>query len=368
MKNAVKASFEYDDQEGSAGNAAVLGADGGPASAPGTDLAILDDDFGDDDWLDEELTDEELAALGEEDFDTAFADFDDEEFVESDLGDLDDLDDFDVMDDDEGQEPRLLEAAPSFPSSEVEAGDGEFGDDLFGVVEDEPAVTAGSEADLADNEEFNHQHDKQSVREGAAAESIKDGNITDDDLYNDEESLDFEAGDDFSIDDDYSGDAAQMAAAGAVIVADESTELKAQPKGDVVVSEGDLTRATDMDHEDDSSESGDDFSDLDDDGTFHRPVPRISIHAFCETSRNSSILEKAAVDRRLMKAHFTMHMGGLEKAIDLYQGSSTPNLIILETVAGGAELIQQLGQLAEVCDPSTKVVLIGRVNDIRPYR
>ncbi len=107
------------------------------------------------------------------------------------------------------------------------------------------------------------------------------------------------------------------------------------------------------------------FGDGDDD---HRPVPRISIHAFCETPDTTVLLERAAVDRRLSKTHLTVHMGGLAKAVDHFQTAATPNLIIVETLDGGSELFGQLAELAEVCDPSTKVVLIGRANDIGLYR
>ncbi len=100
----------------------------------------------------------------------------------------------------------------------------------------------------------------------------------------------------------------------------------------------------------------------------HRPVPRISIHAFCETPAMTTLLEQAAIDRRLSKAHLTIHMGGLAKAVDQFQTAATPNLVILETLASGAEIFAQLGELAEVCDPSTKVVIIGQINDIILYR
>ena len=109
-------------------------------------------------------------------------------------------------------------------------------------------------------------------------------------------------------------------------------------------------------------------SEYGDDNVDHRPVPRISIHAFCETPAITALLEKAAVDRRLSKTHLTMHMGGLAKAIDHFQTASTPNLILIEALDGGSELFGQLGELAEVCDPSTKVIIIGRVNDIGLYR
>ena len=113
---------------------------------------------------------------------------------------------------------------------------------------------------------------------------------------------------------------------------------------------------------------GDEITDLGDDTVDHRPVPRISIHAFCETPDVTHLLEKASVDRRLSKAHLTIHMGGINKATDHFQTASTPNLIILETMAGGAEIFAKLGELAEVCDPSTKVIIIGQVNDIILYR
>lgn len=112
----------------------------------------------------------------------------------------------------------------------------------------------------------------------------------------------------------------------------------------------------------------DDMTDLGDDEIDHRPVPRISIHAFCETPLTTALLERASVDRRLSKAHLTIHMGGVGKAIDQFQSAATPNLIILETLASGSEIFAQLGELAEVCDPSTKVVMIGHVNDIILYR
>ena len=113
---------------------------------------------------------------------------------------------------------------------------------------------------------------------------------------------------------------------------------------------------------------GGDVTDLGDTEVDHRPVPRISIHAFCETPSVTQLLEKASVDWRLSKAHLTIHMGGVAKAIDHFQTASTPNLIILETLAGGAEIFAKLGELAEVCDPSTKVIIIGQVNDIILYR
>lgn len=99
-----------------------------------------------------------------------------------------------------------------------------------------------------------------------------------------------------------------------------------------------------------------------------KPVPRITIHAFCEQPGTGSAIQRAGEDRRLAKAHLTVHMGGIPAAIEQYQQTTTPNLIMVETRTGGPELFTQLGALAEVCDAGTKVIVIGHMNDVSLYR
>jgi pilus assembly protein CpaE len=99
-----------------------------------------------------------------------------------------------------------------------------------------------------------------------------------------------------------------------------------------------------------------------------RPVPRISIQAFCETDGVAKPIERAGEDRRMSKAHLKVHMGGLETAVEFYQTAPTPNLIILESRAEPRQLLEALRQLAEVCDSSSKVVVIGHYNDVWLYR
>ena len=99
-----------------------------------------------------------------------------------------------------------------------------------------------------------------------------------------------------------------------------------------------------------------------------KPVPRITIHAFCEQPGTGSAIQRAGEDRRLAKAHLTVHMGGIPASIEQYQQAATPNLIMVETRATGQELFGQLGALAEVCDAGTKVVVIGHMNDVSLYR
>jgi pilus assembly protein CpaE len=99
-----------------------------------------------------------------------------------------------------------------------------------------------------------------------------------------------------------------------------------------------------------------------------RPIPRISIQAFCETEGVSGPIERAGEDRRMAKAHLKVHMGGIPTAVEFYQSAPTPNLIILESRAEPKQLLEQLIQLSEYCDPTSKVVVIGHYNDVGLYR
>jgi pilus assembly protein CpaE len=99
-----------------------------------------------------------------------------------------------------------------------------------------------------------------------------------------------------------------------------------------------------------------------------RPVPRISIHAFCEFPDTGAALHRAGSDRRLSKAHLEVQLGGIQAAVQHYTGQVTPNLLIVETRLQGKAAVEDVDRLAEVCDPATKVVVVGRVNDVELYR
>ncbi|MBL6852241.1 MAG: CtpF protein [Alphaproteobacteria bacterium] len=99
-----------------------------------------------------------------------------------------------------------------------------------------------------------------------------------------------------------------------------------------------------------------------------RPVPRISIGAFVEFPDTGAALQRAGADRRLAKAHVNVQLGGIQACIDHYHGQVTPNLLIVETRLNGRAALDELDRLAEVCDPTTKVIVVGRVNDVELYR
>lgn len=237
---------------------------------------------------------------------------------------------------------------------------GEFADDESWLDEElsEEELAALSEEGFAD-EEFG---DAEFSDEDLAAADIDDVELSDEEFLGDDIDASFDDGGELVAD---AGDIEYSAEAEAALEEPGiGAEEAAQPEG--AETSGALVAASGSAIEEGAY--GEDVTDLGETDIDHRPVPRISIHAFCETPLTTALLEKASVDRRLSKAHLTIHMGGLNKAIDQFQSASTPNLIILETLASGAEIFAQLGELAEVCDPSTKVVIIGHVNDIILYR
>jgi pilus assembly protein CpaE len=98
------------------------------------------------------------------------------------------------------------------------------------------------------------------------------------------------------------------------------------------------------------------------------PAPRVSIQAFCETVETAAAVQAAGEDRRMAKTHVKIQMGGIKAAVEAYRGSPTPNIIIIESDDRADEIIEGLDRLAEVCDAGTRVLVVGRVNDVTLYR
>ena len=98
------------------------------------------------------------------------------------------------------------------------------------------------------------------------------------------------------------------------------------------------------------------------------PAPRVSVQAFCETVETAAAVQAAGEDRRMSKAHLKIQMGGIAAAVEAYSNSPTPNVIIIESESRGDDVLGGLDSLAEVCDAGTRVVVIGRHNDVLLYR
>ncbi|HFB2048099.1 MAG: AAA family ATPase [Hyphomicrobiaceae bacterium] len=99
-----------------------------------------------------------------------------------------------------------------------------------------------------------------------------------------------------------------------------------------------------------------------------KPIPRISIRAFCEDDKTANAIQMSAEDRRLSKAHVNVGMGGIKAATEYYKDSPTPNLIVVESTLDRTNIVLELDKLSEYCDVGTKVVVIGHTNDVQLYR
>ncbi len=98
------------------------------------------------------------------------------------------------------------------------------------------------------------------------------------------------------------------------------------------------------------------------------PAPRVSVQAFCETVETAAAIQAAGEDRRLGKAHLKIQMGGITAAVEAYSAGPTPNVVMIESESRGDDVLTSLDSLAEVCDAGTRVVVIGRHNDVTLYR
>jgi pilus assembly protein CpaE len=98
------------------------------------------------------------------------------------------------------------------------------------------------------------------------------------------------------------------------------------------------------------------------------PLPHVAIQVFSETSQVVAIVEEATHDRRMAKAHLRIQAGGAAAAVEAFRDAPTPNVIVIESVSDGRQLLECLDELANYCDEGTRVVVIGHVNDVPLYR
>ena len=98
------------------------------------------------------------------------------------------------------------------------------------------------------------------------------------------------------------------------------------------------------------------------------PVPRVSVQVFCETAETAAVVQATINDRRMIKAQMKQNMGGAAAAVEAYRNAPTPNVVVIEATANGEELLGRLDELSEYCDAGTKVIVLGRLNDIVLYR
>lgn len=99
-----------------------------------------------------------------------------------------------------------------------------------------------------------------------------------------------------------------------------------------------------------------------------QPVPRITIHAVCDRHEISDLISGISADRRMARAEITVEPGGIEAAVTRFAAQASPNLLIIDTLMQGQQMLHNLDRLAQVIEEGTKVVIVGAVNDIALFR
>ena len=97
-------------------------------------------------------------------------------------------------------------------------------------------------------------------------------------------------------------------------------------------------------------------------------ILRISIVAFLVNAESVAAVEALKEDRYFFRSTIDIQDGGIDAAATQLAEKRTPALLIVETTAAKDQMFQQLEALANVCDPDTKLILIGKENDIGLFR
>ncbi len=97
-------------------------------------------------------------------------------------------------------------------------------------------------------------------------------------------------------------------------------------------------------------------------------IIRISIGAFLLSKESLSAIEALKEDRLFFRSTIETHEGGIEAAATHLAEKTTPDLLIVESTASQDKMFGQLEALANVCDPETRLILIGVENDIELFR
>ncbi|MGD9925556.1 MAG: CtpF protein, partial [Pseudorhodoplanes sp.] len=90
-------------------------------------------------------------------------------------------------------------------------------------------------------------------------------------------------------------------------------------------------------------------------------IPRVNIHVFCDNQQTVQAVQAAAADRRMARAHVKIQLGGIAAAAQVFQNEPTPNVLIVESSSPRDMILAELSQLAQVCGPDTKVVVVGHL-------
>ena len=97
-------------------------------------------------------------------------------------------------------------------------------------------------------------------------------------------------------------------------------------------------------------------------------ILRINIGAYVLTDAVRDAVNALNEDRLFLRSTISTAEGGMQSAMEKLNDRSTPELLIVETTSHGETMFNELNALAEVCQPGTRVIIVGAENDINVFK
>jgi len=97
-------------------------------------------------------------------------------------------------------------------------------------------------------------------------------------------------------------------------------------------------------------------------------ILRINIGAFVLSDAVRDAVNALSDDRQFLRSSVMVENGGMAAAYEYLSQRSTPELLIVETTSKGDAFFEELNGLADVCQPGTRVIIIGAENDINLFK
>ncbi|MBL4615009.1 MAG: AAA family ATPase [Magnetovibrio sp.] len=97
-------------------------------------------------------------------------------------------------------------------------------------------------------------------------------------------------------------------------------------------------------------------------------ILRINISAFVLSDAVRDAVNALSQDRLFLRSSVSMQDGGMSAALESLSQRSTPELLTVESTAVDDAFFEELNGLAEVCQPGTRVIIVGAENDINLFK
>jgi len=97
-------------------------------------------------------------------------------------------------------------------------------------------------------------------------------------------------------------------------------------------------------------------------------LPTASVDIFIKDKETLDAARELDNDWRFARVTVNVVEGDVESAIQSYQETKSPELVIIETDTTDDSFIGRLGELSSYCAESTNAIIVGPVNDVNLYR